>query len=109
MDQIFKIVYNLIKCDGYASYDPYGGYNTAYAFLNRWYGLRLFLTYFNKFSPKNFRPALGIPKSRQNQFLAYIGLAIAKYDAFEYREDFAHFTEFIKFETLVEHRGRMLI
>ena len=59
----------------YRGYDPYDGSNTSYRLIAQNKLPRLFSTYFNKFSPVNFRKILGISPSLQNQALAFIGRA----------------------------------
>jgi len=65
-----------IAAEGCRGYDPYDAMNTRYGILRATKGIRLALTYFNKFSPVNLRPVLGIPKTLDNHGVALILRAV---------------------------------
>ena len=67
---------NRLIANNYSGYDPYDGANSSYNIINNNYYTRLFSTYYNKFSPFNFRPILGIRTSIQNQAIGFIGRAM---------------------------------
>ncbi len=102
MEKLFEQLHTLIKKNNYESYDPYDGASSGLDLLNRYYYTRLFLTYFNKFSPVNFRPFFKIPKSRQNQCLAFIGLSLAKYDPSGFKEEITALSEEIMKASLID-------
>jgi len=70
-----SLIEHIIKSN-FTGYDPYDGANTKYKIIQKNKLMRLFFTYFNKFSPFNFRPLFGIKPSMQNQAIAFIGKAM---------------------------------
>jgi hypothetical protein len=75
-----NVISYLIKSD-FTGYDPYDGASSKLKWVNGNKYTRILATYVNKFSPVNLRPFLKIPKSKQNQALAFIARAMMhKYD-----------------------------
>ncbi len=70
-----KVLSKVIDSD-FAGYDPYDGASSQLKVLRENTFARIISTYFNKFSPLNFRPLLKIPQSKQNQALAFIARAM---------------------------------
>ena len=78
-----KVIRYLIESH-YAGYDPYDGASSLIPFIRNSSNTRILSTYFNKFSPVNFRRILKIPRSKQNQALAFIARAmIHQYDTYK--------------------------
>lgn len=75
----YRKLFDFISRHQFMGYDPYDGNYTRLGLLKRYYPSRLVLTYLNKFSPVNFRPLLGIPRSASNQSLAFIMRAVLTY------------------------------
>jgi hypothetical protein len=75
LDYYLKL-FDWIKKEEFVGYDPYDGCNTNYLFLRRNQFIRLFLTYFHKFSPINFRKLFRIDKRTNYKSLALINLAL---------------------------------
>jgi hypothetical protein len=67
-----------IRREDFRGYDPYDGCNTRFAVLRMTRATRLFLTYFNKLSPLNFRPLLGIEKRHNYCGLSLINRALLR-------------------------------
>ena len=69
-ESLFRLLTALNQCD-YKGFDPYDGNSTRFRLLlkSRW--MRIFNTYFHKFSPLNFRRVFGIEKSLSNQSAAF--------------------------------------
>jgi hypothetical protein len=76
--RVFADVLAWCAAEGFQGYDPYDGCNTRHACLLRHAPVRLFLTYFHKFSPVNFRPALGVRKMTNLTALALISSALVR-------------------------------
>lgn len=68
----------MIQAD-FSGHDPYDGNATQWELARRFYIGRLGLTYLNKFSPVNWRRFLRIPKYRNNQTVAFVLRAAAKF------------------------------
>jgi len=105
VEEIFEQLAEKIKTESYSSYDPYDGSRTEIDWLKKFYISRLFLTYFNKFSPLNFRRLFRISKSRQLQCIAFIGLALSKYDSKKYRAEILDLANEIMDKSMIGEYG----
>jgi hypothetical protein len=93
----------MIRSD-FKGYDPYDGSNSKVRLINGTKYTRLISTYVNKFSPINMRRLLKIPRSRQNQALAFIGRAMI-YDYEIYRKEITDISNHLISESLIEKYG----
>jgi len=98
-----KVVKYLIASD-FVGYDPYDGASSNWEVIRENKLPRIFSTYFNKFSPVNFRPLLKIKKSKQNQALAFIGRAMLhEYD--KYHREIRLLAEHLIADSLIDDYG----
>ena len=93
----------MIRSD-FTSHDPYDGSNSKLSILkDNKYG-RFISTYINKFSPVNLRPLFKIPKSRQNQAIAFIARAMLS-DYAKYRSFIQQLTDHLISDSLIDRNG----
>jgi hypothetical protein len=98
-----KVISYLIKSD-FTGYDPYDGASSKLKWVNGNKYTRILATYVNKFSPVNIRPFLKIPKSKQNQALAFIARAMMhKYEI--YRGEIRKIAEHLITDSLFDEYG----
>ena len=98
-----KVIDYLIRSD-FSSHDPYDGANSKlFLIKNNKYG-KFVSTYLNKFSPVNIRFLFQVPKSRQNQAIAYIARAMLS-DQSNYKNEIQQLTDHFISESLIERYG----
>lgn len=76
----FNDLLGFMQSQGFKGYDPYDGANTSFKLLKFHKYSRLFLVYFNKFWPFNFRPLFGIKKRKNPQAMALVARALMNVD-----------------------------
>lgn len=101
----YKSLIDRIIADDLAGWDPYDGINTGNRVIICCKHTRLLSTYFNKFSPINFRPLLGVRRSRQLQAMAFVGLALLECDSGDHRNTLDRIIREAKAQTLKERTG----
>ncbi len=72
LKEIYERLFYLEYQHGFKSYDIYDGSGLKIPGLRRFKPVRMASTYFNKFSPINFRKLLGIPRRKYPQAVACI-------------------------------------
>ena len=98
-----KVITYLINSD-YSGYDPYDGASSKLKCINENKYTRIISTYFNKFSPINFRRLLKVYPAKQNQALAFIGRAMLyQYD--RHVSEIKQITEHLIVESLINEYG----
>lgn len=106
LDNVYNSLFDWIANESFTGYDPYDGVNTRYTMLKKYKATRLLLTYFNKFSPVNFRPLLGVDKRVNIQGLALICQSLLRYPPdvpIDY--DIERYLDYILSKSLIDKYG----